>query len=112
MNKLLITAAVVVLPFSAFADVATDGLPTFYPGAFVSQVSRAEVSAETARARANGEMMSGELSYVALPVGPALSRAEVLLALDDARRNGEMDSGEFSFVAESVIRVLPQVARR
>lgn len=108
MNKLLIAAAFVATSFSALAD----GASYEYPQPVTSSVSRAEVQAQTARAAARGEIVSGELSYVAPAEGPALSRAEVRLALDDARRNNELISGEMSFVAEAPAATVTQVASR
>lgn len=96
MNKLFIAAALVVTSFSALADGATYE----YPQNVTSSVSRAEVRAQLARAAANGELVSGEQSYVAPAEGRALSRAEVRAELDNARRNHELTSGEFSFMAE------------
>jgi hypothetical protein len=97
MNKLFIAAALVATSFAALADGATYD----YPQPVTSTVSRAEVQAQTARAAARGEIVSGELSYVAPAQGRALSRAEVRLALDEARRNGELVSGEMIFVSET-----------
>ncbi len=97
MNKLFIAAALVATSFAAMAEGATYE----FPQPITSTVSRAEVQAQTALARARGEIVSGEFSYVAPSQGPALTRAEVLLALDRARRNGELVSGEMSFVAEA-----------
>ncbi|MDP1691353.1 MAG: DUF4148 domain-containing protein [Burkholderiaceae bacterium] len=107
MNKLFIAAALVATSFAALADGATYD----YPQPITSNVSRAEVQAQTALAAARGEIVSGELSYVAPAQGPALSRAEVRLALDDARRNGELVSGELSFVAEARGDAVTRMAR-
>ena len=98
MNKLFIAAALVATSFSALADGATYE----YPQNITSNVSRAEVRAELARAAATGELVSGEQSYVAPAAGRALSRGEVRAALDNARRNNELASGEFSFVAQAL----------
>ncbi|MDZ7591176.1 MAG: DUF4148 domain-containing protein [Rubrivivax sp.] len=109
MNKLIIAAAFVATSFSALAD----GEATYeYPQPVTSNVSRAEVQAQTALAAARGEIVSGELSYVAPATGPALSRAEVRLALDEARRNGELVSGEASYVADARSAQATQVASR
>lgn len=98
MNKLLVAAALVATTFSAFAQ----GEARYeYPQPAVSGVSRGEVRAETARAAANGEIVSGERSFVAPDDGRALSRAEVRLALGQAQANGEIVSGEASVVAQA-----------
>ncbi len=107
MNKLLIAAALVATSFAALADGATYD----YPQPITSNISRAEVQAQTARAAARGEIVSGEGSYVAPVQGPALSRAEVRLALDEARRNDELVSGEMSFVAEARGDAVTRMAR-
>ncbi|MDP1690684.1 MAG: DUF4148 domain-containing protein [Burkholderiaceae bacterium] len=108
MNKLFIAAALVATSFSALADGATYD----YPQPITSMVTRAEVQAQTALAAARGEIVSGELSYVAPAQGPALSRAEVRLALDKARRNNELVSGEMSYVAEAQAASTQRLARR
>jgi hypothetical protein len=108
MNKLFIAAALVATSFAALADGATYD----YPQPVTSNVSRAEVRAQTALAAARGEIVSGEGSYVARAQGPALTRGEVRLALDDARRNNELVSGEMSFVAEAQSAQVTRVAGR
>ncbi|MDP1691351.1 MAG: DUF4148 domain-containing protein [Burkholderiaceae bacterium] len=109
MNRLFITAALVATSFSALAN----GEATYeYPQPITSNVSRAEVQAQTALAAARGEIVSGELSYVAPAHGAALSRAEVRLTLDEARRNGELVSGELSFVAEAPATEFTRMANR
>lgn len=108
MNKLFIAAALVATSFAALADGATYE----YPQNLTSNVSRAEVRAELARASTNGVLVSGEQSYVAPAAGRALSRAEVRAALDNARRNNELASGEFSFVAQAAPAAPLQFAGR
>ncbi len=108
MNKLFIAAALVATSFAALADGSTYD----YPQPITSNVSRAEVQAQTARAAGRGEIVSGEGSYVAPAQGAALSRAEVLLALDRARRNGELVSGEMTVVAEVQNAQVTRVASR
>ena len=70
MNKHFIAAALVATSFSALADGATYE----YPQSIASNVARAEVRAELARAASNGDLVSGERSYVAPAMGRALSR--------------------------------------
>jgi hypothetical protein len=108
MNKLFIAAALVATSFAALADGATYD----YPQPVTSTVSRAEVQAQTALAAARGEIVSGELSFVAAAQGPAMTRGEVRLALDEARRNDELVSGEMSFVAEAQSSQVTRVASR
>jgi hypothetical protein len=87
----------VVTSLAALADGATYE----YAQPITSTVSRAEVQAQTALGAARGEIVAGELTYVAPAQGLALPRAEVRLALDQERRNDELVSGEMSFVAEA-----------
>ena len=95
MNKLFIAAAVIAIPLSAAADGSTYD----YPQAVSFERTRAEVSAERDRAAANGEIFSGELTYVAPPTGPALSRAHVTAELDAAREAHQLFSDEQPYVA-------------
>lgn len=108
MNKLIIAAALAAASFAALAES-----PTYdHPQPVTFTVSRAEVQAQTALAAARGEIVGGELSYVAPAHGPALSRTEVRLALDAARRNNELDGGEMGLAPE-LQRIQPtRVARR
>ncbi len=108
MNKLFIAAALVATSFSALAD----GAQYEYPTTIASGVSRAQVRAELARAAANGELVSGEQSYVAPAQGRALSRAEVRAQLESALRNNEVSRGEFAFVGEASARAHAQFASR
>jgi hypothetical protein len=98
MNKLLVAAALVATTLSAFAQ----GEASYeYPQPAVSNITRGEVRAETARAAASGEIVSGERSFVAQDNGRALSRAEVRSALAQAQANGEIVGGEASVVAQA-----------
>lgn len=108
MNKIFIAAALVATSFAAMAEGSTYD----HPQPVTSTVSRAEVQAQTAPARARGEIGAGEFSYVAPPQGPALTRAEVLMALDEARRNHELVSGEMSYAAEGHATAVSRMASR
>jgi hypothetical protein len=108
MNKLFIAAALVVTSFAALADGATYEYPQNIP----SNVSRAEVRAELARAFTDGVLVAGEQSYLAPAEGRALSRSEVRAALDNARRNNGLARGEFSFVAPAGAAAPMQLAGR
>ncbi len=108
MNKLFLTAALVATSFSALAD----GADYQHPQSITSAVSRAEVRAELARAAANGELVSGERSYVAPAQGRALSRAEVRAQLESALRNNEVSRGEFAFMSEASAPIHAQFAGR
>ncbi len=95
MKTFSIAAALVAVSFSAMAD----GAAYPYPQVMNSNLSRAQVLAQTAAAAARGELVGGELSYVAPVAVGARSRAEVRAELDAARANNELAHGEFAFVA-------------
>lgn len=97
MKNFTIAATLFVASFSALADGATYD----YPQPITSNISRAEVQAQTAAAAARGELVGGELSYVAPRTGRALSRLEVRVELAAARANDELIQGERVFVAET-----------
>lgn len=71
-----------------------------------SGLTRAEVRAELAQAAARGEVVSGELFYVAPASGRPLSRAEVRAELDRAMRNDELARGEFAYAAKPFVQPL------
>ena len=100
MKNFTMAATLIVATFSALADGATYE----YPQPITSNVSRAEVQSQTAAAAARGELVRGELSYVAPDTGPALSRHEVLAELAAARANNELDKGERGYVWETHAR--------
>jgi Domain of unknown function (DUF4148) len=87
---------------AAFAAVTTLGIsPAFageatydYPVALTSAVSRADVQAETVRARAAGLIAYGERNVVVADSGPALSRAQVKAETREAIRVGAIDRHE------------------
>jgi hypothetical protein len=77
---------------SAFAGEGTDA----YPVAYTSTVTRAEVQAETLRARAAGLIANGEQSIVIAETGPMLSRAQVRAETLEAIRVGAISRQEQS----------------
>lgn len=97
MKTFSIAAALLVVSFSAMADGATYQ----YPQVTTSNLTRAQVQAQTAVAAARGELVSGELSYVAPAQGSSLSRSEVRTELAAARAKNELAHGEFAFAARS-----------
>ena len=100
MKNFTIAATLIVATFSALAD----GTTYEYPQPITSNISRAEVQAQTAAAAARGELVGGEFSYVAPATGRALSRQEVRTELAAARANNELGNGELNFVAETHAR--------
>ena len=82
---------------SAFAD----GADYEQPRAATSTVSRGEIRAALAAARAKDALPSGERSYVAPVTGQPVSRSEVSAQLEVARANQEVSSGELGFVPEA-----------
>ncbi|MBI5718730.1 MAG: DUF4148 domain-containing protein [Burkholderiales bacterium] len=98
MSKLALAATLLATSFSAFADGATYD----YPVPAVSNITRAQVMAETRLAIASGSIVQGEQSYVAPAVGRANSRAEVqqALALALARASGQLFVGELYHFAD------------
>lgn len=97
MKTFSIAAALIAVSFSAMAD----GASYEYPQVTSSTLTRAQVRAQTADAAARGELVSGELSYVAAPQGPSLTRAQVRAELAAARANNELFHGEIGFVMQS-----------
>jgi Domain of unknown function (DUF4148) len=87
---------------AAFAVVTTFGMSpavageaTYdYPVAQTSAVSRADVKAETVRARAAGLIAHGERNVVIADSGPALTRAQVKAETLEAIRVGAIDRHE------------------
>jgi Domain of unknown function (DUF4148) len=77
---------------SAFASEGTYE----YPVAYTSTLSRADVQAETLRARAAGLISNGEQSIVIADTGPALSRAQVRAETLEAIRVGAISRHEQS----------------
>jgi hypothetical protein len=57
-------------------------------------LTRAAVRSELAQARADGQLLNGELAYVPRVQGRSLSRAEVRSALQIALSRGEIPIGE------------------
>jgi hypothetical protein len=92
MNKLILSVALITASFSALAD----GRSYVAPEPATSTVTRAQVQAETALAAARGEIVSGELSYVAPAQGSGATRAEVRMARDDAQRHMQIVSGDLA----------------
>jgi hypothetical protein len=76
----------------AFADEATYE----YPTTVTSSLSRADVRAETVKARSAGLIVQGEQSIVVADTGPALSRAQVVAETLEAIRIGAIDRHEAS----------------
>ena len=98
-TKTFITVAIALIgaAFGATAAHAGETTPD-YPIAFTSARTRAEVKAETLRARAAGHIASGERSHVVADTGPALTRVQVLAELHEAVRLGAISDGERSVV--------------
>jgi hypothetical protein len=92
---------------AAFAAVTTFGLSSAfageasydYPVAQTSAVSRADVKAQTLRARAAGLIAYGERNVVVADNGPALTRAQVKAETLEAIRVGAIDRHEHNVVA-------------
>jgi hypothetical protein len=74
MKNFTIAATLIVASFSALAD----GAAYEYPQPITSNISRAEVRAQTAAAAARGELLGGELlcrtAHWACPVPPGGAR--------------------------------------
>lgn len=92
MNKLILTAALAAMSFSALAD----GRSYVAPQPVTSTVTREQVREQTAQAAARGEIVSGELSYVAPTRGAAATRSEVRMARDEAQRHMQIVSGDLT----------------
>ncbi len=97
MKTFSIAAALLVVSFSAMADGATYQ----YPQVMSSNLTRAQVEAQTAAAAVRGELVSGELGYAAPAQGISLSRSEISAELSAARAKNELPHGEFAFGAQS-----------
>ncbi len=76
----------------AFAGEATYE----YPTAVTSSLTRADVQAQTVKARSAGLIAQGEQSVVVADTGPALSRAQVVAETLEAIRVGAIDRHERS----------------
>jgi hypothetical protein len=91
---------------AAFAAVTTFGVSQAfageasydYPVAQTSAVSRADLQAETLRARAAGLIAYGERNVVIADSGPALTRAQVKAETLEAIRVGAIDRHEHNVV--------------
>ncbi len=97
MKNFAIACAIVAASSTAFAD----GASYEYPKPITSSVTRAEVLSELSAAKARGEVVHGELSFVAPAQGTPAMRYTVLAELAAARANNELVSGELTFVAEA-----------
>ena len=97
MKNLAIACAIAAASSTAFADGATYE----YPKPITSSVTRAEVLAELSAAQTRGEIVGGELSFVAPAQGAPAMRYTVLAELAAARANDELVIGELTFVAEA-----------
>lgn len=94
-TKTFVTIAIALIGATFGATAARAGEATYdYPVAFTSTLSRAEVQAEAQRARAAGQIDSGERSFVVATTGTALTRAQVLAELHEAVRLGALSDGE------------------
>jgi Domain of unknown function (DUF4148) len=90
----LFTVAVAVISFAS-STMAQAGEATYdYPVTHVSDVTRAEVKAEAARALTAGELTGGEFSYLAPATGLVKTQAQVAAELREAFRLGLIDNGE------------------
>lgn len=87
MNKLLASAIVSTAALVSFGAVAQEATPTPELNA-PSTLSRAEVRAELARAKAAGELKVFSSTYVPT-VATTRSRAEVMAELRQAKADGE-----------------------
>lgn len=92
---LIAAASALVLALPASAQEATPDHPTSY----TSSVSRDEVRAAAIGARAAGQIVDGERSFVAAPIGMPVNRATVVAELQEARRLGLVADGEQVAVA-------------
>jgi hypothetical protein len=92
---LIAAASALVMALPASAQEATPD----YPTAYTSNVSRDEVRATAIAARAAGQIVDGERSFVATPIGMPVSRATVVAELREARRLGLVADGEQVAVA-------------
>lgn len=98
MNSKLLTLATLaaavsstlLLSLPASAQEATPD----YPQRYTSTVSRADVRADAILARASGQIVDGERSYVAPVIGMPMSRAQVVAELREAQRLGLLAHGE------------------
>ena len=85
---------------TAAPTVGSDGLRVLVGGA-VGQGPGTGRRSAWAAAAARGELVGGELAFVAPPTRRALSRQEVRAELAAARANNELIQGERVFVAET-----------
>ena len=95
-TRTLLTLAVALAGF-ATATTSMAGEATYeLPQPSTSTVTRAEVRADLAAARAAGQLSLGERSYIAAPTGMAKTRAQVLAEALEATRIGAVEQGERS----------------
>jgi hypothetical protein len=93
-TKTLITLAIALAGF-ATATTSMAGEATYeLPLPATSLLTRAEVRAELAAARAAGQLDLGERSFVAAPTGMAKTRAQVVAETLEAIRIGALNHGE------------------
>jgi len=102
MNIKKISAAVLML---SLAGAALAEAPYPEDTKFVSTKTRAEVIAELAQARANGELPINDVSYPDKAMASAVStktRAEVIDELKQARANGELPINDATYPDKAI----------
>ena len=101
MNIKKISAAVLML---SLAGAALAEAPYPEDSKFVSTKSRAEVVAELAQARANGELPINDVSYPdkAIAAPSTKTRAEVIDELKQARANGELPINDATYPDKAI----------
>jgi hypothetical protein len=94
--QVICTCAVAVIASNAMAQEAT----VFDHNAQPTTLSRAEVNAEIAKARADGTLNAGDDAFVvAVSAQPASrTRAEVVAEVIKARADGTLNPGEDAFL--------------
>lgn len=102
MNIKKISAAILML---SLAGAALAEAPYPDDSKFVSTKTRAEVIAELAQARANGELPINEATYpdkAIASVASTKTRAEVIDELKQARANGELPINDASYPDKTI----------
>jgi len=103
MNIKKISAAVLML---SLAGAALAEAPYPEDSKFVSTKTRAEVVAELAQARANGELPINDVSYpdkaMNSPSTSTKTRAEVIDELKQARANGELPINDATYPDKAI----------
>ncbi len=95
-TKTLFAAAFAAIATLGATSALADGATYEFPTTTTSTVSRADVKAETLRARAVGRIAEGERSIVITDSGPSLTRAQVVAETLEAIRIGAISRHEQS----------------